>query len=142
MGLFLKFGQWFQRYITAVFVSRKLRVFLLNSMIKITVVQWSLTVATAFVTTEKLCWMVTMTGYIRCNNFLIILQLLLKQYVRSCSNHANLENKQNVWQNTSVFPNLCNIPVVDFGACLTSLIIDCQHFKILLLVNLDDCHRR
>ena len=54
MGLFLKFGQWFQRYITAVFVSRKLRVFLLNSALKITVVQWSLTVTT-FVTTEKLC---------------------------------------------------------------------------------------
>ena len=29
---------------------------------------------------------------------------------------------------------LCNVPVVDFGACLTSLMIDFQHFAILSLV--------
>ena len=29
---------------------------------------------------------------------------------------------------------LCNVPVVDFGACLTSLMIDFQQFAILSLV--------
>ena len=44
---------------------------------------------------------------------------------------------------------LCNVPVVDFGACLTSLMIDFQQYTILSLINqskfkaiIFDRHRR